>query len=253
MSLGKSLGKLLSKQDAIYLLELVYFSVHCEDKKDLIKLVNKLIYLMSYDFAICALGTINEKGLLQFYEVVNISYPKIWVNTYLDQKYYQVDPILKENFTKFNLQYWADTYKKIPPSKDLLFLKEKFGLKRGYSIGLRDLRWSGGSLFSVSGQYLEHHIRTETILTYTLPYFHQTLVRILDQDHVKRVPVLSSREIEILNRLKSGKTNWNISDILNISERTVKFHVKNIMKKLNATNRVHAVAIAIGQGLIEID
>ena len=253
MSLGKSLGKLLSKQDAIYLLNLVYFSVHCEDKKDLIKLVNKLTCLMSYDFAICALGTISEKGLLQFYEVVNISYPEAWVNTYLNKRYYQVDPILKENFTKFNLQYWADTYKKILPQKDLLSLKEKVGLKRGYSFGLRDLKWSGGSLFSVSGQYLEHHIRTETILTYVLPYFHQTLVRILDQDHVKKVSVLSPREIEILNRLKSGKTNWDISIILKISKRTVEFHVKNIMTKLNATNRTHAVAIAIGQKLIEID
>jgi len=253
MSLGESLGKFLSKQDTIYLLELVYFSIHCEDRKDVVRLVNKLIYLMSYEFAICALGTINEKGLLQFYEVINISYPKDWVNTYLNKKYYQIDPIVKENFNKFNLQYWADTYKKIHPSKDLLSLKEKFGLKRGYSFGLRDLKWSGGSLFSISGQYLEHHIRTETILTYALPYFHQTLVRILDQDHVKRVPVLSPREIEILNWLKSGKTNSDIANILKISERTVEFHVKNITKKLNANNRIHAVAVAIGQGLIEIN
>jgi DNA-binding CsgD family transcriptional regulator len=264
MSLEESLGNFLPKQDAIYLLGLVSLSVHCKDKEEFIKLVNKLTYLMSYDFAICALGTMDERGVLQLYEVVNISYPKTWVNTYLDERYYRIDPILKENFTRFTLQYWADTYKKIHFSKDLLSLKEKFGLKRGYSFGVRDLRWSGGSLFSVSGQYLEHHIRTKAILTYILPFFHQALVRILDYDHikrvpvldqdqVKRVPVLSPREIEILNWLKLGKSNWDISNILKISERTVRFHVKNIMKKLNATNKIHAVAIAIGQRLIEIN
>jgi DNA-binding CsgD family transcriptional regulator len=164
--------------------------------------------------------------------------------------------IVKENFTEFKLQYWADTYKKIPPPKDLLSLQESFGLTKGYSFGLRDLKWTRGSLFSLSGQSLEHHIRTETILSYIIPHVHQTLVRISDQhdqEALRKVPDFSQREIEILNWLKSGKTTWDISILLKVSERTVKFHVTNIMKKLNATNRVHAVAVAIGRGLIEVD
>lgn len=60
------------------------------------------------------------------------------------------------------------------------------------------------------------------------------------------------REIEILNWLKLGKTNWETSVILNISERTVKFHVHNIMRKLNAVTRGHAVAKAIELGIIEL-
>ena len=100
---------------------------------------------------------------------------------------------------------------------------------------------------------MEHHIRTETVLAYIIPHLHQTLVRILDQEHIKKMPDLSLREIEILNWLKLGKTNGDISIILKVSERTVKFHVRNITKKLNATNRVQAVAVAIGQGLIGID
>ena len=252
MSLGKSLGELLSKQDTIYLLELINFSIYCKDKKDLIKLINKLIYLTSYDFTICALGIINGSGLLQSYEIINVSYSEEWMDLYVTKKYYQVDPIIKKNFTEFKLQYWADTYKKIPPPKGFLSQAEDFGLKGGYSIGLRDLKWSRGSIFSIAGPSLEHNIRTETILTYAIPHIHQTLVRILDQDHIKKLPTLSSREIEILNWLKLGKTNWDISIILKVSERTVKFHVRNIIKKLNATNRVQAVAVAIGQGLIKV-
>jgi DNA-binding CsgD family transcriptional regulator len=48
----------------------------------------------------------------------------------------------------------------------------------------------------------------------------------------------------------AGKTNWEISLILNISERTVKFHIQNTMEKLQASSRAHAVAIALGEGLI---
>ena len=50
--------------------------------------------------------------------------------------------------------------------------------------------------------------------------------------------------------MKAGKTNWEISVILNISERTVKFHVQNIERKLNAVNKTHAVAIALDQNLL---
>jgi two-component system response regulator DegU len=45
-----------------------------------------------------------------------------------------------------------------------------------------------------------------------------------------------------------GRSNAEIGKILEISERTVKFHVKNIMEKLNAANRTEAVAIAARSG-----
>ncbi len=48
-----------------------------------------------------------------------------------------------------------------------------------------------------------------------------------------------------------GKSSWEISVILNISERTVNFHIYNIMQKLEAVNRTHAVAVATSLGLIE--
>ncbi len=64
---------------------------------------------------------------------------------------------------------------------------------------------------------------------------------------------LSLREKEVLTWLKKGKSNWDISKILNISRRTVTFHVTNIMQKLNAVSRTQAVAVAIEQGLINLE
>jgi DNA-binding NarL/FixJ family response regulator len=60
---------------------------------------------------------------------------------------------------------------------------------------------------------------------------------------------LSRRESEVLNWLKTGKTSWDISVILGISERTVNFHVRNIIQKLNAVSRIHAVAVAAEKGI----
>jgi len=71
--------------------------------------------------------------------------------------------------------------------------------------------------------------------------------------NIEAVVNLSKREIEVLTWSKRGKSSWEISAILNISERTVNFHVNNIMQKLNAVSRIQAVAVAIERGLIETD
>ncbi len=62
---------------------------------------------------------------------------------------------------------------------------------------------------------------------------------------------LTEREKEVLQWLKEGRSTRDISEILNISERTVKFHVSNIVQRLNAENRTHAVAVALGKGLLD--
>ncbi len=67
---------------------------------------------------------------------------------------------------------------------------------------------------------------------------------------VHQAPALTKREREVLEWMKEGKTNWEIGRILGISERTVRFHVGNILMKLQALSRAHAVALALEQGMI---
>ncbi len=179
---------MLSKYDAICLLELIHKSLSCTTEDDLRELMSKLSCLIPYD-----------------------------------------------------------------PPKDFLSLAEDFGLKDCYTRGARNLRGTEGSLFCVSGKSLGHDKRTETILRLIVPHLQQVLVRIVDRHNAKKDVFLSSREKEVLNWIKNGKTTWDISIILDMSERTVKFHVKNIMQKLDAVSRPHAVAIALGRGLIDIE
>jgi len=60
---------------------------------------------------------------------------------------------------------------------------------------------------------------------------------------------LSKREMEVLYWVSLGKTNWEIGVILDISLYTVKNHIKNILVKLNATNRTHATQRARSLGI----
>jgi DNA-binding NarL/FixJ family response regulator len=61
---------------------------------------------------------------------------------------------------------------------------------------------------------------------------------------------LTPRELLILNEVVKGLANKQIADVLNISENTVKWHLKNILAKLCVADRAEAVAVAIQRGII---
>lgn len=63
---------------------------------------------------------------------------------------------------------------------------------------------------------------------------------------------LTEREIDVLRQVASGNANKIIADKLEISEETVKAHMRKILSKLGANDRTHAVAIALKRGIIEI-
>jgi len=63
--------------------------------------------------------------------------------------------------------------------------------------------------------------------------------------------ILSEREIEVLRRVASGTSNKIIAAQLSVSEATVKGHMKNILSKLGANDRTHAVTIAMKRGFLD--
>jgi DNA-binding NarL/FixJ family response regulator len=63
---------------------------------------------------------------------------------------------------------------------------------------------------------------------------------------------LSEREIEVLNLIATGTSNKIIASQLSLAETTIKTHVQNILLKLNANDRTHAVTIAIKRGYIDL-
>ncbi len=247
------LTRWLSKEDALHLLELIHKSLSCTTEEELAELMKRLKRLVPYDFAVCLLGKKEVDGTVKLHNPVNINYPVEWIEIYLARKYQEVDPVAKENFTHFRLQRWSDTYKVQGPPPEFISLAEDFGLRDGYTHGARNYNATEGSLFSLSGNTMEHNKRTDAILKLIVPHFHQALVRVVDHDNRKNRVPLSSREREVLNWIKEGKSTWEISIILGVSERTVKFHVCNVMRKLDAVTRTHAVAIAIEQRLIDIE
>jgi DNA-binding NarL/FixJ family response regulator len=63
---------------------------------------------------------------------------------------------------------------------------------------------------------------------------------------------LTSRELEVLRFIRDGYRNKQIADQMTIAESTVNFHIKNLVDKLGANDRTHAVTIALRRGLLQI-
>jgi DNA-binding NarL/FixJ family response regulator len=63
---------------------------------------------------------------------------------------------------------------------------------------------------------------------------------------------LSPREVDVLRLIAGGNANKAIASQLSITEETVKGHVKNILSKLAASDRTHAVTIALKRGIIDL-
>ncbi len=86
--------------------------------------------------------------------------------------------------------------------------------------------------------------------TYVDPRLRPSL---LSKRATQHTPTLSGREREIMQLLAEGRTGDEVAEWLVLSAETVKTHIRNAMTKLEARNRVHAIAIALRDGVITLD
>jgi DNA-binding CsgD family transcriptional regulator len=87
-------------------------------------------------------------------------------------------------------------------------------------------------------------------------YYHNHSISILVERSMataRAKGVLSPREREVLQWTAHGKTTWDISAILQISQKSVEFHLDNAKRKLGVYNRTHAVVKAIMLGFISFE
>jgi len=81
-----------------------------------------------------------------------------------------------------------------------------------------------------------------------LRQFQQISCNVRREDDI--ITPLNPREVEILTSVANGKLNKEIGDILGMTEWAIKKHVSNILRKLNANDRAHAVVLAMRSGLV---
>ena len=240
----------LSAADAVKLLEITHACVSCATESDFRSLFPRILKLLSFDHGIAISARLGSRGGVVVNQVVNVSYPEEFCREYLSRDYFRVDPVMWNALATCHPQYCCETTHGRP--SEIISLCGDFNLREGYVLGARSPGPTGGEcLFSFKSPSVKQDRRTVGMLAFVGPHLHLALSRALHGEQAAGKQVtLSSREKDVVDWLQQGKSSWETSVILGISERTVNFHVYNITRKLGASNRAQALAIVARLGLL---
>jgi LuxR family transcriptional regulator, quorum-sensing system regulator BjaR1 len=191
-------------------------------------------------------------GHQNFEDVLLIHWvPSDWMQLYLEEKYCSVDPSLRHcGRTIHPFEYLESPYDRDsePEAAEVIERAQDFNLAKGFLVPVASPTGCHGNVW-IGGYDLELGADEKPIV-HLLSLYAFEKVRQLSGCSEPR-PRITPREREILTWIASGKTAWEIGEILHISKRTVDEHLMKAAHKLNAVNRPQAVARAIRYRLIE--
>lgn len=237
---------LLTKTELVSTLEVITECMACDSEETFRQTASRAGDLLQADHLVFLSSKPRTPDAITSYQVFNVSYPTKWMETYLARGYQEIDPVLTSG--RKGLFYWQDLFKAVPPDREFSSQAASYELTKGLSYTAAT--HNSFTLFSAGGKNVENTPRSREIARHLVPHLQQKALSLGCGLPRNSLPSLTPREREVLLWAMEGKSNWEISVVLGIGRESVKEYVSNILRKLNANNRTHAVAIALQQGLL---
>lgn len=180
-------------------------------------------------------------------------YPQSWMDAYQSREYIAIDPIVEHCFRRNSNVPLLWTEQVFDTQERKLFWEDArgHGVASGLSVPVRGANGEV-ALFSVANaetgkDAMRHQVHVAGTMYLLGAYVHEAVRRLVYQPEQTRVaaPHLTEREIECLKWWISGKTAWEIGLVMHVSERTVRYHVDNIKKKLRVRSKSEVIAMAV--------
>ena len=251
----------LTEEESLLLMSLLEESLSINKREQFFSwLQGSLQSLMPHEVLICGVNIENQSQLhfesfistryLNDQHVKSLtSYPDGLVTRMIDAWREVHCPVLVAN--GLSVKNTGDYRVPFEESKEVLFQSE---LKNIAAHGVANKEGDVISFFSFSRILLDLSDKQAFVLAILVPHMHNAFLRILnisnsskslstDQGEDKN-KMVTSREIEVLQWVRAGKTNSEIASILLISVNTVKNHVHSAILKLGVENRAQAAAMA---------
>jgi DNA-binding CsgD family transcriptional regulator len=246
---------LLSKSDLVSLSEIAYRSLTVRSRLEMENLLGKVSDLVPTTGILSGHASVDPRNfpVLNPKCIVNGGFPRFWLSLYLERGFHRVDPVFQKHFREYGTQVWTQTYRTVTRKEEKAFIDcaRNFGLEEGVTMGYLSPFRTAGSSFSFSGSEIPRHERHIQLLECLTPHLHAAISGLFfPLSFSGTSPALTARETEVLSWKKEGRTAWEISQSMKISERTVVFHLRNAMRKLGARNSAQAMATALSLGLI---
>lgn len=181
------------------------------------------------------------------------TWPQEWLMRWFSKNYITIDPVIYQ-LVAHNMPFrWSDVRNRTSgvPAR-VMDEAHEFQMNDGFGVPIFT---RNGSVIGVTmgAEHYELSKSEEASLHLATIYFQARLARL--RPHSQReinLRRLTPRERECLSWVAAGKSDWDISQILGISEDTAHEYVHNAIAKLNATTRAQAVALGLIDGLITV-
>lgn len=188
------------------------------------------------------------------------TFPNDWLTHYVDNDYIFVDPLVtKARQAVFPVQWGPRHPLPVESRKQKIIVEESAhaGNVRGIAIPIRGFRGEFAMMSLILSDISEkdfdrfYEEARHGLLLSTL-YFHHELWRRATHEKLNADPGLTARQVEILRHAAAGKTAWEISVILSLSEDGVRYHFKEAGIRLGTYGITATVAKAIAYGYISL-
>lgn len=186
---------------------------------------------------------------------VLLNYPTDWQAHYFQQQYQEIDPVvtLTPLLAKpFSWQQLLAGGQLNAKQRQLFAEAAASGLRHGLSVPLHG-PWGRVAVVSFASPHGDGLSAADLRHFYLLAHQFHAVMEDLGATAIppEATAVLSTRERDCLSWTAQGKSSWDISVILGISQNTVNFHLKNALRKLRANSRMVAALKAVRLGLID--
>ena len=186
-----------------------------------------------------------------------INFDKNFVDEYSINRLEQHDLILKRGMNAWQPFQWSSIYKTTDLNNGQILLQElsaDFGMRDGVIFPTQGFG-DDISLFSLSTARDTYHchmsIVVQSLILMLINKIHFSIKAKYVREHFQDDKKLSARELDVLYWLKEGKTQWEVSQILGISEHTVDTHLRRAKAKLNVSTKEQAIAKTITIRMME--
>ncbi|WP_426441086.1 autoinducer binding domain-containing protein [Bradyrhizobium genosp. P] len=203
-----------------------------------------------------ALTFAEASGLPEYLpSAVTVTFPTDWCRRYVERKYRIIDPVVRRAPMLSRPFLWDQLAKKCqlqPGEQRVLAEAKEAGLKHGMSVPLYG-PLGQVAVASFASPFDDADPQCQmSHLTVLAWHFHIALAEISrpSDSGCNSDVALSEREKDCLRWVGEGKSSWEIGKILEVSENTVNFHLKNAIRKLGTSNRTHGIVKAIRHNLI---
>lgn len=203
-------------------------------------------------FDYCAYGIRPPFPILRPKTLIFSNYPVEWQARYRERDYLSVDPTVRHGLQSTLPIVWSDDL--FHSAAELWDDACSSGLRYGWAQSSRTANGITGML-TLARSHEPLSTREFQDKKLKMSWFTQMAHLGMSQRLIKEIMPeaaarLTDREVEVLRWTAEGKTSREISCIINLSERTVNFHINNAMVKLNAVNKTSAVILATVLGFL---